>query len=90
MYGILRPKASTLATALRSKLSEFIVVNKGGIIIGINAMCIGIIFCDAIAIKVKINSRIYFLPDIICVILEDNLSVNPECAIVAANVPSSM
>ena len=59
-------------------------------IIGINAICIGTIFCEAIAIRASIARRIYLFPETYLDIFDEITFVNPECAIVAANVPNKM
>ena len=57
MYGVFKPKARIQATARLSTHKRFIVGNNAGINIGIKAICIGIIFCDAIAIKQIIKNK---------------------------------
>ena len=47
-----------------SIFNVFIMQISEGIIIGINAMWIGTIFCDAIEIKSNITNNIHFLPKI--------------------------
>ena len=51
-----------LAIARLSIFSLFILFIKGGIIIGIKAICIGIMFCDAIAIIAGMAYRASSLP----------------------------
>ena len=53
-------------------------------------MCIGTIFCEAIAISARIPNKTYFLPSTTLFILPEIILVNPECAIVAAKAPSRM
>ena len=89
-YGAFRPNVKAHATALRSIFIRFITTNKGGIKIGMKAMCTGIKFCEKQDTKAMSNvNATFFVPTIFVIFLVTTVA-NPERPMTMAKAPNKI
>ena len=89
-YGAFNPNVKEHATALLSILSLFINGRRGGIKIGIKAICTGTKFCEKHAMNASEKITNIFFPERTCESFLDKIVPSPDCAKPKAKAPNKI